>query len=302
MRLTVRMVVLAAAPLLVAAAHVVGDEPVKHDLASAVVWKAGDALRRTETIDFTSTNHYWATGGSAGDDNFTFRSEAVWEERCLEADAEGRPVRLEVRIETWSSISGKDPKADTTLAGRTLLVEGVGAKRKAALQGKPTTAQGPTIWIALHFGAVEGLPTVGRLLPREPVAVGATWTGDLADFARTALDFEIDAEKATGQARLASVGEQGLARITWQAEVPTQGYSKPPIPWTKDGLAHLEGEFALTTGSRLPLGSEQWTAVVEGEASDKRVNYKIRKRIEVRRTTQPASPASERPAAEEGTK
>ena len=181
---TIRLVALAAAPLLVAAGHVLGDEPAKHDLASAVRWKAGDALRRTETIDFSSGNHYWVTGGSAGDDNFTFRAEAVWEERCLEADAEGRPVRLEVRIETWSWTSGKVPKADTTLAGRTLLVEGVGDKRKAALQGKATTAQGPTIWIALHFGAVEGLPTFGRLLPREPVAVGATWTGDLADFAR----------------------------------------------------------------------------------------------------------------------
>lgn len=298
---TNRLLALAAAPLLFAAGQGFGDEPAKHDLARAIRWQAGDALRRTETIDFGSANHYWVTGGSAGDDDFTFRSEAVWEERCLEADAEGRPVRLEVRIETWSWTGGKVLKADTTLAGRTLLVEGVGAKRKAALQGAATTAQGPTLWIALHFGAGEGLPGLGRLLPQEPVAVGATWSGDLAGLARAALDFEPHTEKATGEARLASVDEQGLARITWKAEVPTKGYAKPPIPWTKDGTAHLEGEFALSTGSRLPLGSERWTAVVEGEATDKNVNYRIRKRIEVERTAEPSTGAAQQPA-EEGTK
>ena len=72
-----------------------GDEPAKVNLAPAVRWKAGDAVTRTETLDFSSKNHHWATGGSAGDDDFAFRCEAAWVERCTEADAEGRPTALQ---------------------------------------------------------------------------------------------------------------------------------------------------------------------------------------------------------------
>lgn len=130
----------------------------------------------------------------------------------------------------------------------------------------------PPPLLALHAGearqrsAPDAEPEVNPLLPREPVAVGATWSVDLE---RMAEEFaaDVDLTASQGSGALKGVTERDgvrYAQVTFEVRLALTTFQGLPCPEPMQ-LA-LTGKIELALEPAPPFGSTELTMTIKGAA------------------------------------
>ena len=98
-----------------AAAVLAGEEPKRLDLKAPDLWEAGEVFTVTETASQETDVTASKDDGESAAKRQERRRESVVVWRCLEADAEGRPLRALAFVKTWKQT--RRGRADASLTG-----------------------------------------------------------------------------------------------------------------------------------------------------------------------------------------
>ncbi len=259
MRPTRAAAVALAAGTALAAGLVFADPPAApaHDLTRVDRWQAGDVATTTlqDVRSFRSSVAVKA-GEAAQEQAFERRTVAVRVERCVDADAEGNRTKLLVWFREWSVESterGKSEK-DESLKGAYVDVSGRGRDRHWSLVASPTPpSERAKEWLAKAYGpgsASEEMLRRSRQ-PKQPVAVGEKWEGDVGPLLDAAFpDLPADRAKAKVTYALSAVDDKTkFATVTYDLSLPLTslpvGKTQPATPWRKGGTYLIRGNATV---------------------------------------------------------
>ena len=253
------------------------------ELVRKEVWKPGDDVTVTMHEDSSREIKFLGREEAVGPSQpLRVKTEVVAIEHCVETDADGRRTRYAVTFSAWSVDNGI--AKDESLQGAVLEVKGFGKDRTFSLTSSPSEPTKPARgWLDRHYGAGrrEAADVRQAWLPKLPVAVGDTWTADLAAYVGATAGDRVDLEKASSECKLVSV-DSGLAHVSCAAKLPFAGLpggkSGPPTPWTKGGTQAITGTLTVSLVGRLVTSTATWSSTLEGEASagDKTVSLVLK--------------------------
>ncbi len=196
----------------------------------------------------------------------------------------GKATRKRVVVERWE-VTPKGGPADRTLAGKTIVVEGPPAARKATVDGgEAGLSRAAKEWIQKEL--IIDRPGVKEAMnPKAPVADGEEWPIDPAVVVEQMFKgAEIDPAKSSGKARLSQVQEKdGVHRGHVDVSIAIQLLKLPgtPLAWKEGGLLEVTfgGEVQLDPpghGSRADISVKLGgVAEVEGETGVTRVRMEL---------------------------
>lgn len=264
---------LAVALAVAGGAPAFADGPAPVDLSRRDAWKPGDvvteALEESESQSFKISSE---EGKPATEVTRSSSTSVATVRKCLEADLDGNLLRSVVWFRSFALDNGKSK--DESLKGAFVRASGRAKDRAYVLvPGATPPSDAAKNWLERTYGpARPDAETSRRIwLPKVPVAVGDSWTPDLA----AVLDAwyagkPVDRAKATSSCRLASA-EKGVAKVECKASIPLTSMAMKkdakPLPWTSGGIFTLAGEVTLPLEKRLG-GGAFLSQSLEGEAAD----------------------------------
>lgn len=218
-------------------------------------------------------------------------TQATLVERCLEADASSLRTRFAVWVQAFRASDGET--SDATLSGAWVEVAGLGAARTwKVVKSAETPGKAATAWLERRYGAGRADPDVARRvwMPKVPVAVGDTWSADLASFLEgNPVGPRIDRAKMTSRCALERV-EKGIARIPCEATLPMPWFPAAiqkgkPVPWSSGGTMEVKGTLSVAVEGRLIASTVEWVATLDGSALVGDASIQVTWRSERRETT-----------------
>lgn len=241
------------------------------DLGRKDVWKPGDLV--TTTIAEHDVREYrWVTpeGSSLAVPVQTIDVAATLLERCTEADAAGVKTRSLVYVGAWSAKDGT--LSDVTLTGAVLEVTGVGKDRAVSvLSSKQELSKPAQSWIRRRYGGGRADPGASTTywLPKVAVAVGDTWSADLAAFLdANAAGARLDRAKTTSSCSLVSV-VKGVATIGCDANLALTAFQgakgTKPMAWKSGGAQVVKGTITRSVEGRIVAGTLAFATSLVGE-------------------------------------
>jgi len=241
------------------------------DLSRKDVWKPGDVVTTTVSEhDVREYRNVTPEGSSLAVPTQDISVAATLLERCVEADPAGVKTRSLVFVSAWTAKDGV--QSDATLSGALLEVAGVGKERAVKVVSSKQELSKPAVsWMNRRFGGGRADPgaSVGYWLPKVPVAVGDTWSGDLAAFLdANAAGTRLDRAKTTSACALTSVAK-GFATITCDANLVLATFpgakGAKPLLWKSGGTQALKGAITRSVEGRLVAGVLSFSTSLEGE-------------------------------------
>ena len=258
------------------------------DVARRDAWKPGDAI--TCVVVEEDVQGIELPGHEVAPPK-KVTTQATLVERCIEADASSLRTRFAVWVQAFRASDGETN--DTTLSGAWVEVVGLGPKRTwKVVKSAETPGKAATAWLERRYGGGRADADVARRvwMPKVPVAVGDTWTADLASFLEgNPVGPRIDRAKMTSRCTLESV-EKGFARIPCEASLPMPYFPAAiqkgqPVPWSRGGVMSVNGTLSVAVEGRLVASTVQWVATLEGAALVGDATIGVTWRSERRETT-----------------
>ena len=252
-----------AAVLALAGLAVAGDAPT-YDLSRHDKFQVGDTVTTTSKLTLKQHQTKTAEDGTVEPDSTTTEVTSVRAvQKVLAVDDKGRATKVRVHLAEWSQQQGEDK--DESIQGALVEVTGVGKGRTWALLGEGVTpTEGATKWLTEEWSKdEEAIQDV--MLPKQPIAVGETWSPSVADVMAAGLGetLTVDAEKSKVTGKLESVqGDLATLSMTIDLTVTTlQG-----LPLSK-GAMKLSGAGPKALTARIGEGTTHNEMTLEGDAS-----------------------------------
>lgn len=254
-------------------ASALAQAPETYDLSRRDRWEAGDTTTAQVTRTESQTLKVTGPDGAVMQDQQN-RATTTWTaiQRCVEADAEGRPTKRLVHLPAWKREA--DGEVDACLAGTTIEVTGRGKgrawTRRAGTEALSDAARG---WLDQGYGPAredDEEAAWRAMLPGRPVAVGETWAPDAATLVRGMNNLPADLAKSTTQGTLEkveTVDGTRVAHVAFACAFPlTAMPNGMPATWTRGGTMHITATGRLRLEGRLGPRSGTFALALDGEA------------------------------------
>jgi hypothetical protein len=268
------------------AARVAADTE-KHDLTRRDKWQAGDVRTIAGSEKQAQRVEVKTPDGNVVQENEK-KSEVTFVavQKVLEADAEGRIAKSRAHVKEWKHVEGEE--TDTSLQGAIVEVTGRGKDRTWKVLAPATaTTTAAKAWLDGKYGSkgVDDEVLSKAMMPKAPLGVGDTWTGDVGPLADAlSANLPVDRTKATVTGTLVGV-EGGVAQIRIEAMLPLTGLPMPggggsPAPFSEGGVFKIvmEGTHPLT--GRVAGTTHQANQTLNGVANTSGVNVSVDIRAE----------------------
>ena len=243
----------------------------RYDLGRKTVARVNEVTTRTSASSGRMVMLWSSTGDSQPRIYRRYQStQAVSVEKCLEVDAQGRPVRVVAHLKEWVERRGDEANAlaDTTLQGASVLVSGQGKSRRWAFQGDALPlSEGAREWLDAHFGAYPQVAQlVALMLPRRRVAVRESWTVDPGPL----LEWITHVPVAGGSGRGTLLGvERNVAQLHFSFTLASRGAPFGPAgeiaPWKQGGTVRVTLEASIELDGARAVRLSQLRSSVDGE-------------------------------------
>lgn len=285
-------VALSAAVLcLSVAGTAVAEPPVVQGISVRERWKVGDVFTRTgdesETVRMKITAEEKVVSDVTRERRTTYNTVG----RVVEVDAVGHATRLVLYFVAWNHV-GRGGQ-DGSLAGLRIEVTGRGKARAfRVLTPDVKPSEGAQRWLNDRFGRpregaeLDGKDSDDLLEPSRPLAVGETWTPDVAAIAKMlSARLPVDTDKVTAEARLEDVAG-GLAKVVVRLKVPLRGLEagegSPMLAWKQGGTLETTVHSSRSTSNGFE-GTQVRETKLEGiaDAQGADVDFDLVSRTEV---------------------
>jgi hypothetical protein len=179
------------------------------------------------------------------DAHHTLKYRVVRETLAVEGD---KVTKERISIDRWSLQKSATTPEDKSLAGKAVVVEGAGEKRKLTYEGaSDDLSPQAKSWAQLTLGRTDPTDELEKLYPKEPVEPDGEWTVDAAKLADEIFKgAEIDAQRSSVKGSLKNVRvENGVHVGDVEVKVALQLKKVPdaPIAWKDGGLVELTVEM-----------------------------------------------------------
>lgn len=251
-RFVLPVFVLAAIGLPAASAE---DGPATHTLPKKETWKVGDVATREESQVQTEKTVVNVGGQVVQDQTRTTDTSFVAVLRCDEVNDAGDYTKALVWFKAWKQLRGDT--TDESLTGAHVEVEGAPGKRTARVVTpdlKPSIEAAQWLDKELGAGDKDDSKFSDAFLPAGPVAVGESWTPDIAKVAAMFGEGDkltVVADKSTAKGTLVAV-DGGIATLAWEIDLQTGSLKGPmgEMAWKEGGVFKLRfgGRKALEAG------------------------------------------------------
>lgn len=261
-----RLVALSLAALAAVAARPAGaEDPKTYAFPAKTTWKAGDVATRVETESAKQKVTVGEMVVNGGDTPVETKFEAVM--RVDAVDDQGEFTKAVVWFKSWSK-GGETP--DDSLHGAHVQIDGAGATRTVKVLTPGLVASPEALaWLDEKFGkgTADDNDGMSTILPGKPVAVGESWTPDVAKLAKTFgkdhMVFVEEKSKATGT--LTSV-KDGIGNLTLEVSLQGKEMATPQgtMTWAEGGAMKIAFVFDRSVDAGVHAGSATMHLTMSG--------------------------------------
>jgi hypothetical protein len=264
----------AAGFALAAVAGLLGGAPARaadtFDLTRKDVWKVGDVVGATiREQDDRDWSYVTDNARTPAYPPQTITVSAAILEKAIEVDTAGAKTRSLVVVTAFLAKDGV--LSDTSLEGALLDVKGAGKDRTVTVvTSKGELGKVASSWMQRRYGGGRQDPGASKAywLPKVPVAIGDTWTADLASFFEAnSVGARLDRSRTTSSATLTAVAK-GHATIACEASLALAtfpgGKGGKPWTWASGGVQVIKGSYTTTLSEPIATGSLAFTTLLEG--------------------------------------
>jgi hypothetical protein len=231
--------------------------------------RVGDQVRSTTTSTLTNKAKVTGQDGSVvGDESSTSRASESTLATVLEVDAQGKPLRVRILVESWKSEAETEEEAG--IQGRT--IEATAEEWKLVGSPGEVSLRAAQVFETLResWFDTEEVETSKALRPPHPVKIGERWEPDapaaLRSIAKTLASdsMTVDLEKSKIGLVVVAVEETPLgprAKVASDATLPITAAKSPFPGWTlQEGSAlTYKKTFTLLLDHRLGLVDQSST-------------------------------------------
>jgi hypothetical protein len=231
------------------------DGPATYTIPKKETWKVGDVATREESQVQTEKTVVTANGQVVQDRSTSTDTSFVAVLRCDEVNDAGDYTKALVWFKAWKQVRGDT--TDESLTGAHVEVEGASGKRTARVvtpDFKPSIEAAQWLDKELGAGDKDDSKSADAFLPAGPVAVGESWTPDIAKVGAMFGEddkLKVVADKSKTKGTLVAV-DGGIATLAWEFDLQTGAIKGPmgEMSWKEGGVFKLRfgGRKALDAG------------------------------------------------------